>query len=298
MRLTQPSSSPAATQRLARSLPQLPRPHAGHAAARRRAPLRVAATAPAAKPATAAAPVKPTPPAKDRWHKPAAATAEAAEGSSATAAAAAVPAPSNGATSSGDDEWPAQTGVLLIKCDDSKGVVASVAQVGARTLPSFKLLARLLGAMDCRRGCPAGRRLNPRLPPQPPHMCPLRASGAGGAVCESELQLLCLYDSIWADGLVVDAVESCACRQHPQLACDALPSPCPLCHRPPLAAAAPPPPPPRSQLLFGFGCNILSSDQFSAVEENMFYQVRICSSTLFVNLNRLLRQGPVRHGGQ
>ncbi len=222
MRLTQPSSSPAATQRLARSLPQLPRPHAGHAAARRRAPLRVAATAPAAKPATAAAPVKPTPPAKDRWHKPAAATAEAAEGSSATAAAAAVPAPSNGATSSGDDEWPAQTGVLLIKCDDSKGVVASVAQVGARTLTSFKLLARLLGAMDCRRGCPAGRPLNPR---PPPHMCPLLASGVGGTVCEPLLQLLCLHYSIWSDGLVVAAAESRARRQHPQLACDTLPLP-------------------------------------------------------------------------
>jgi formyltetrahydrofolate deformylase len=123
LRLTRPSSSPAAAHRPARSLQQLPRLHA----ARQRAPLRVSATAPAAKPATAAAPTKPTPPAKDRWHKPAAATAEAAEGSS---PAAAVPAPnSNGATSSGDDDWPAQTGVLLIKCDDSKGVVASVAQL-------------------------------------------------------------------------------------------------------------------------------------------------------------------------
>ena len=27
------------------------------------------------------------------------------------------------------------------------------------------------------------------------------------------------------------------------------------------------------QLLFGFGCNLLSSDQFSAVDEGMFYQV-------------------------
>lgn len=127
MRLTRPSSSPAAAQRLARSLPQLPRPHAARSEARQRAQLRVAATAPAAKPAAAAPPAKPTPPAKDRWHKPAAATADAAEGSSAAPAA---PAPrSNGATSSGDDDWPAQTGVLLIKCDDSKGVVASVAQL-------------------------------------------------------------------------------------------------------------------------------------------------------------------------
>lgn len=134
MRLTRPSSSPAAAQRLARSLPQLPRPHATRSEARQRAQLRVAATAPAAKPAAAAAPAKPTPPAKDRWHKPAAATA-GAEGSSAAPAS---PAPrSNGATSSGDDDWPAQTGVLLIKCDDSKGVVASVAQVGAAVLISY-----------------------------------------------------------------------------------------------------------------------------------------------------------------
>ena len=127
-RLEQPRSSPAAAQRLASSLPQLPRPHAARAAARRRTPPRVAATA-AAKPAPApASATKPAPPAKDRWHKPTA-TGEAAEGGSATATAA--PAPSSGATSSGDDDWPTQTGVLLIKCEDSKGVVASVAQVGA-----------------------------------------------------------------------------------------------------------------------------------------------------------------------
>ena len=30
------------------------------------------------------------------------------------------------------------------------------------------------------------------------------------------------------------------------------------------------------QLLFGFGCNLLSSDQFSAVDEGMFYQVGRC----------------------
>ena len=29
-----------------------------------------------------------------------------------------------------------------------------------------------------------------------------------------------------------------------------------------------------AQLLYGFGCNIISSDQFSDVEANMFYQVR------------------------
>lgn len=39
-----------------------------------------------------------------------------------------------------------------------------------------------------------------------------------------------------------------------------------------------PTPLPAPQLLFGFGCNILSSDQFSAVDENMFYQVRLCAS--------------------
>ena len=31
------------------------------------------------------------------------------------------------------------------------------------------------------------------------------------------------------------------------------------------------------QLLFGFGCNLLSSDQFSAVDEGMFYQVGRCT---------------------
>ena len=149
MRLTRPSSSPAAAQRLARSLPQLPRTHAARSEARQRAQLRVAA-APAAKPAAAPPPAKPTPPAKDRWHKPAAATADAAEGSSAAPAA---PAPrSNGATSSGDDDWPAQTGVLLIKCDDSKGVVASVAQVGAAAH-----LICLLGAGCWRRAGRLGR---------------------------------------------------------------------------------------------------------------------------------------------
>ena len=52
---------------------------------------------------------------------------------------------------------------------------------------------------------------------------------------------------------------------------------CPCCRVPPTCwLRLPPPSLPRPlQLLFGFGCNILSSDQFSAVEENMFYQVRL-----------------------
>lgn len=41
-----------------------------------------------------------------------------------------------------------------------------------------------------------------------------------------------------------------------------------------------PTPLPAPQLLFGFGCNILSSDQFSAVDENMFYQVRLCAALM------------------
>ncbi len=30
-----------------------------------------------------------------------------------------------------------------------------------------------------------------------------------------------------------------------------------------------------AQLLYGFGCNIVSSDQFSDVDDNMFYQVTL-----------------------
>ena len=177
MRRLEPCSSPAAAQRLARSLVQLPRPHAARLAARRRAPLHVAATAPAAKPATAAAPSKPTPPAKDRWHKPAAATAETADGSSAAAPAAAAPA-SNGATSSGDEDWPAQTGVLLIKCEDSKGVVASVAQVGAGLLAER---SRLHGQQCWRcgaNGIPVQPGSSIRSWP-PPLMCPILGGHAG-----------------------------------------------------------------------------------------------------------------------